>query len=399
MASVGGRSRLSTARRAIASLAVVVVGIFLLGSPAGADTKTDLAAAKTKLDGLISQIAAENKAIQGLEAQIAVKARAIEDKRAQIANTSAQIARLQGEIDIANAKLIEQQRLLDKRAWVAYENGPGSSFDFLLSSTSLSDLSDRLEIINHAAQSDQDLINQVNDQRAQLQAKQLRQRKLKESLHEQELRLQGQQAELQVQLSAAQGAADQLNSDKAAAEALVKKLQKQRDREIELARLAAAAAAAAHAGSTAGAVGHPFHACPVPGAAYGDDFGAPRYSGGFHPHAGNDMFATYGTPIKAAVSGTAVDSSNTLGGLSVTITGADGYVYNAHLSAFGTLGSVSAGTVIGYVGNSGDAQGGAPHDHFEWHPNGIPKNPHVSPYGYGVIGDAIDPYPYLNQVC
>ena len=399
MASVGGRSRLSTARRAIASLAVVVVGIFLLGSPAGADTKTDLAAAKTKLDGLINQIAAENKAIGALESQIAAKDRAIEDKKTQIANTSAQIARLQGEIDIANAKLIEQQRQLDKRAWVAYENGPGTSFDFLLSSTSLSDLSDRLEIINHAAQSDQDLINQVNDQRRQLQAKQLRQRKLKANLHEQELKLQGQEAELQAQLSAAQGAADQLASDKAEADKQVKKLQKQRDREIELARLAAAAAAAAHAGSTDGAVGHPFSACPVAGAAYGDDFGAPRYSGGFHPHAGNDMFATYGTPIKAPFSGSAVDSSNTLGGLSVTVTGAAGYVYNAHLSAFGILGSVSAGTVIGYVGNSGDAQGGAPHDHFEWHPNGIPKNPHVSPYGYSVIGTAIDPYPYLNQVC
>src|SRR5439155_718247 len=109
-------------------LAVVAVGIFLLGSPAGADTKADLAAAKTKLDSLINQIAAENKAIQGLEAQIAVKDRAIEDKRAQIANTSAQIARLQGEIDVANAKLIEQQRQLDKRAWVAYENGPGTSY-------------------------------------------------------------------------------------------------------------------------------------------------------------------------------------------------------------------------------------------------------------------------------
>ena len=390
---------MSTARRAIASLAVVAVGISLLGSPAGADTKADLAAAKTKLDGLINQIAAENKAIGALESQIAAKDRAIEDKKTQIANTSAQIARLQGEIDIANAKLVEQQRLLDKRAWVAYENGPGTSFDFLLSSTSLSDLSDRLEIINHAAQSDQDLINQVNDQRKQLQAKQLQQRKLKQNLHDQELRLQGQQAELQVQLSAAQGAADQLNSDKAAADALVKKLTKKREAEIEAARLAAAAAAAAHAGSTAGAVGHPFSACPVAGAAYGDDFGAPRYSGGFHPHAGNDMFATYGTPIKAAFSGSAADSSNTLGGLSVTLSGAAGYVYNAHLSAFGTLGSVSAGTIIGYVGNSGDAQGGAPHDHFEWHPNAIPKNPHVSSYGYSVIGDAIDPYPYLNQVC
>ena len=61
---------------------------------------------------------------------------------------------------------------------------------------------------------------------------------------------------------------------------------------------------------------------------------------------------------------------------------------------------MAAGTLIGYVGDTGDAKGGAPHDHFEWHPNVIPKDPWVSPYGYSVIdGSAIDPFPYLNSVC
>jgi murein DD-endopeptidase MepM/ murein hydrolase activator NlpD len=74
-------------------------------------------------------------------------------------------------------------------------------------------------------------------------------------------------------------------------------------------------------------------------------------------------------------------------------------VYNAHLVRVGQLGSVSAGTIVGYVGNTGDAQGTAWHDHFEWHPYAVPPNPWTSPYGVSQVGGAIDPYPYLNQVC
>jgi len=140
--------------------------------------------------------------------------------------------------------------------------------------------------------------------------------------------------------------------------------------------------------------------CPVKGSGnFSDDFGAPRYAGGFHLHQGNDIFAAPGTPVVAPFDGVAVRTPNLLGGNAVEVIGRFGYVYNAHLDSYGNLGSVTAGEVIGYVGNSGDAQGGAYHDHFEWHPNVIPPHPHVSPYGYSVIGTGIDPYPYLNQVC
>jgi len=384
-------------RGAVAAVAALALGVALLGPPAGADTKTQLKNAKEKLDSLIGQINAENAAIQQLEGQIAEKQGAIETVKVQIEQTQSRIVRLQADIEAASYQLEATQRQLDRRAWVAYESGPGSNVEFLLTSTSLSDLSDRLQILNNAAESDQGLIDKVRNQRAALAAKEVKAQKLKADLRDQQAGLQKQQDALQVQLTAAQAAYQRLSSDKASADKLVNKLKAKRKAEIEAARLAAAQAAS-HGGSTEGAVGHPFHACPV-NAAYGDDFGAPRYSGGFHPHAGNDLFAPLGTPIKAPFSGTASNSTNSLGGLSVTVSGPDGYVYNAHLSAFGALGSVSTGTVIGYVGNTGDAQGGAYHDHFEWHPNVIPKHPHVSPYGYSVIGDAIDPYPYLNQVC
>jgi murein DD-endopeptidase MepM/ murein hydrolase activator NlpD len=129
----------------------------------------------------------------------------------------------------------------------------------------------------------------------------------------------------------------------------------------------------------------PLHVCPVLGEGfYSDDFGAPRFAGGYHPHAGNDMFATVGTPVVAPFDGTAVATPNFLGGLAVKVYGRDGYVYNAHLVGYGKLGPVRTGDVVGYVGNTGDALGGPPHNHFEWHPND---------------GPAVNPFPYLEEVC
>ncbi|MDP8955549.1 MAG: M23 family metallopeptidase [Actinomycetota bacterium] len=131
--------------------------------------------------------------------------------------------------------------------------------------------------------------------------------------------------------------------------------------------------------------GGPFVICPVQAKGYySNDFGAPRYAGGYHPHEGNDIFADFGSPIVAPFDGRAETAANRLGGLAVKVFGRDGYVYNAHLIAYGKMGEVKAGTVIGYVGNTGDAIGGPPHNHFEWHP----KN-----------GRAVNPYPYLQQVC
>jgi murein DD-endopeptidase MepM/ murein hydrolase activator NlpD len=136
---------------------------------------------------------------------------------------------------------------------------------------------------------------------------------------------------------------------------------------------------------------------------YGDSFGAPRYGGGYHPHAGNDLFATEGTPVVAPFDGLVEQVPNSLGGNAIHITGADGYIYGAHLSAYGATGTVKAGDVVGYVGTTGNARGTPPHLHFEWHPRVLPATPYQSIYGYRTIdagtSPAIDPFPYLNTIC
>lgn len=122
--------------------------------------------------------------------------------------------------------------------------------------------------------------------------------------------------------------------------------------------------------------------CPVPGGSFFNDWAFPR-SGG-RSHAGNDIFAPRGTPIVAPVSGHVDVATGALGGHQFRLTAADGTLwFGSHLDRFGASGPVTAGTVIGYVGDSGNAKGSRPHLHFEIHPS----------------GQAVNPYPLLRTVC
>jgi Peptidase family M23 len=143
----------------------------------------------------------------------------------------------------------------------------------------------------------------------------------------------------------------------------------------------------------------PLALCPVAGTvSYVDDFGRPRYVGGYHPHWGNDIHAPEGREIRAPFDGLAVaHSDDWFAGNYVTVVGAKGYVRNGHMVRFGTLGYVTAGTVIGYVGETGDAT--STHDHFEWHPWVVATPLHKAPSGFTRVMDAIDPFPFLGQVC
>ncbi len=76
------------------------------------------------------------------------------------------------------------------------------------------------------------------------------------------------------------------------------------------------------------------------------------------------------------MSGTVTQRSGTIGGLQFWLEGDDGNLYlGTHMDAFGASGHVEPGTVIGFVGDSGNAVGATPHLHFEMHVAGSPVNP------------------------
>ena len=110
-------------------------------------------------------------------------------------------------------------------------------------------------------------------------------------------------------------------------------------------------------------------------------------------HHGQDIFAPLGAPLLAVADGTVFSVGwNDLGGYRLWLRDRQGnQFYYAHLSAFSPLAvdgnEVKAGDVVGFVGNTGDAQTTPYHLHFEIHPVGL------LPLGYDGV---VNPFPYLS---
>jgi MYXO-CTERM domain-containing protein len=112
----------------------------------------------------------------------------------------------------------------------------------------------------------------------------------------------------------------------------------------------------------------------------------PQFADAFGSHRGTDIFAPVGSALLAVDDGDARAAVDPKGGNVVYLRADDGTVYYyAHLSSYAGQypRRVSAGDELGGVGTSGNAQGKTPHVHFEVHPNG---------------GDAVDPFPLLQNV-
>jgi len=114
-----------------------------------------------------------------------------------------------------------------------------------------------------------------------------------------------------------------------------------------------------------------------------DTWGAPR--GGNRRHEGIDIFAPLGHPVTSTTKGVVFKvGEDNLGGHVAVVLGPGWYWhYYAHLDRFADIKPgdlVQKGTVLGYVGNSGNASGTPYHLHY-----GV----------YRFLGGAENPYPLL----
>jgi murein DD-endopeptidase MepM/ murein hydrolase activator NlpD len=372
-------------RHAAGALLVVFAFAQVAPSPVGAqtqDTQDELNLARQQLEDLRRDHRKAKDRVEQVRA-------AIQSLTNQISQVTTHIealdqAKLEAEAGVERSrnKAEELQGTLNARARDVYIRGPAGVVELLLDADSLNDLADRFSFLDALTRKDAGVAEGLEVQRQELVG-------LRRSLKEY-------QAEYDRQLASLEGKEEQLNAkweqeaaakavldDRVAeAEAIVERLTKKAQREF-LAQFGITGGG--NVGPPPSADG-PFYWCPVdPPRSYIDDFGFPRVG---HTHQGNDIFAPAGTPIRAPFAGRAEESFNGLGGTSVHVyadANAD-YVYNAHLSEHvGVDGQqVEPGDIIGLVGNTGNAAGTPPHDHFEYHPGG---------------GSAVSPYVYLNEVC
>jgi murein DD-endopeptidase MepM/ murein hydrolase activator NlpD len=354
------------------------------GAAGPQQTEEELKHARNRARELTRDLQQAQDDAANLQAQIDLLTQRIALLTAEAETLEAAIHQVREEKRKATEEINGLQQDLDDRARSTYIDGPGSALELVLEAESLTELSDRLGFLQILQREDSDLSLGIQTERDQLTEFVANLSEYKKEKKDLLADLKPQQQELQAAHAAKVALVAQIAQDREEAKDLADRLSKKL--QAQLAAAAQAAVVSTGGGPPLKADG-PLYQCPVdPPRSYIDTFGAPRVG---HTHQGNDIFAATGTPIRAPFEGTAQEGFDGLGGIVVHVYSSNGsgdYVYNAHLSKHAGVDGdhVVPGELIGYVGNTGNAVGTSPHDHFEYHPGG---------------GSAVSPYPYLNEVC
>ncbi len=295
---------------------------------------------------------------------------------AELEALEARIEVITGRIATAEVEMAEMVQRAEELVRTAYMAAGGALIELAFEAESLQDMLTSQALLDRAADADLLELNRLDA--VTRETDRLRQEVENDRDRVQQLGVEAalivdELAELQRQRDA-----EYERTDAAARQARQEFEEAERARKLALA--AAARGSAGGVGSISGFV------CPLPGASFINDWGFPR-SGG-RSHQGTDMFAAHGTPVHASGNGSVSHRHSSLGGITIWLNTPAASYYYAHLSGYAdgapSGSQVSAGQVIGFVGNTGNAIGTSPHLHFEIHPGG---------------GGAVNPYPTLVSAC
>ena len=336
--------------------------------------------------GTRSEIAELGRQVAELDVQAGAAAAAHNVAIDRLEAARRTLAMTRGELRTARADLRRSRAVLADRLIDLYVTAQPTFIQVLLTSGSIGAAYEVGEVLDRSAQGDARVLEAVRGRRERLALLEARQVEA-EAAREREEAAAG---DRQATLAALRARRAELLAD---ARADLKRLiEEERERRARLAALEAARRASlnsvpyASVASVVGALPRGSYVFPVAGPArFGDDWLAPRPGG--RSHEGIDIFAAAGTPIVAVADGSLYNVGyNGLGGWRLWLRDGNGTTYYfAHMTSYAPAAregaSVARGTVIGYVGNTGDAQGASPHLHFEIHPGGggpVPPYPIVT---------------------
>ncbi len=287
----------------------------------------------------------------------------------QLAALEADISRNQAELEAAQAELERYQGILSRRVKAMYMEGNSSSLEVMLDSASFGDFLNSYDYMRMIGGYDAGMIDATRSAAARIRERRAGLESSRARYEAQAASQASQRAAIQSRLAQQQSILSGLDS--------------------EISALVSRQVAAGGGGSGGGSGGGYWTVGPVNGMyfpvagphSFTNDWGAPRRVG--RVHKGNDIMANYGVPCVAITSGTVTQHSGGNPGNYVFLRADNGDVFwYMHLQSFAASGRVAAGTVIGYVGDTGNARG-CPHLHFEYHPGG---------------GAAVNPYPLLRAL-
>lgn len=323
---------------------------------------------------VINEITEKLKIIQVELNEAAGRLRSIQNEQEAI---NKQIKQTEEEIRKAEIHLKQRQDILNKRVRSIYMHGQLSYLEVITGAKSFSDFANRLELLKRIIHSDFKLIQEIQKQKALIEAKkdELQQKKNKlDALAEEAKKAEDQirakkeeQQQIMNEAKRQKDAAAAMEADLIAESNNVRRLIQDRSGSLQ-GEGAIVQGSGTFIWPCNGPITSPFgyRTHPI--------FGTTIY------HAGMDIGVDYGTPIHAADGGTVILAGWCGGyGNAVIIDHGNGLqtLYGHNTSVAVSEGqAVSQGEVIAYAGSTGYSTG--PHCHFEVRENGEA----VDPMGY-----------------